>query len=40
MEIFLKDWLYKKMLAYPVGKGVNNPKNDNPECLIEIRDNA
>jgi putative SOS response-associated peptidase YedK len=30
----------RKMLVYPVGKGVNNPKNDNPECLLEIRDNA
>lgn len=29
----------KKMLAYLVGKGVNNPRNDNPECLEDIKDN-
>jgi len=27
------------MVAYPVGLGVNNPKNDNPDCLAEIKDN-
>jgi putative SOS response-associated peptidase YedK len=29
----------KKMLAYLVGKGVNNPKNDTLECLAEIKVN-
>jgi putative SOS response-associated peptidase YedK len=26
----------KKILAYPVGIEVNNPKNDSPNCLVEI----
>jgi len=29
----------KAMLAYPVGLEVNNPKNDNPNCLEEIKFN-
>jgi putative SOS response-associated peptidase YedK len=28
----------KKILAYPVGIEVNNPKNDNPNCLVEIKE--
>ncbi len=32
----LPDW---KMLVYPVGKAVNNPKNDNPLCLTANKDN-
>lgn len=27
-----------EMVAYPVGKGVNNPKNDEPRCLEERKD--
>lgn len=29
----------KKMLAYPVGMEVNNPKTDTPDCLKEIKAN-
>ena len=28
----------KKILAYPVGIEVNNPKNDNPNCLVEMKE--
>ena len=28
----------KKILAYPVGMEVNNPKNDNPNCLVEMKE--
>jgi putative SOS response-associated peptidase YedK len=28
----------KKLLAYPVGIEVNNPKNDNPNCLVEMKE--
>jgi putative SOS response-associated peptidase YedK len=35
----LKPFPKNKMLAYLVGKGVNNPKNDTPECLAEIKVN-
>jgi putative SOS response-associated peptidase YedK len=26
----------KNILAYPVGTEVNNPRNDNPSCLIQL----
>lgn len=29
----------KEIIAYPVGLEVNNPKNDNPICLEEIKFN-
>ncbi|MFH1216492.1 MAG: SOS response-associated peptidase [Pseudomonadota bacterium] len=35
----LKPFPDQEMVAYPVGLGVNNPKNDNPDCLAEIKDN-
>ena len=35
----LKPFPDQQMVAYPVGPGVNNPKNDNPDCLAEIKDN-
>jgi len=35
----LKPLLDRKMVLYPVGKAVNNPKNDNPQCLTAIKDN-
>jgi hypothetical protein len=28
----------KKMLAYPVGMEVNNPKNDYLNCLAELKE--
>jgi putative SOS response-associated peptidase YedK len=34
----LKPFQDKRLLAYPVGKAVNNPKNDTPDCLEEIKD--
>lgn len=34
----LKPFPDQQMVAYPVGMGVNNPKNDNPDCLLEIKD--
>jgi putative SOS response-associated peptidase YedK len=34
----IKPFPDNKILAYPVGKAVNNPKNDTPECLEEIKD--
>ena len=35
----LKPFPAQQMVAYPVGLEVNNPKNDNPDCLAEIKDN-
>lgn len=35
----LKPFPDQEMVAYPVGLGVNNPRNDNPDCLAEIKDN-
>ena len=29
----------EEMTAYPVGLEVNNPRNDNPSCLDEIKFN-
>lgn len=29
----------REIIVYPVGKAVNNPKNDNPHCLTAIKDN-
>jgi putative SOS response-associated peptidase YedK len=39
LPALLKPFPDNKMLVYPVGKEVNNPKNDNPDCLAEIKDN-
>ncbi|MCK9293481.1 MAG: SOS response-associated peptidase [Desulfobulbaceae bacterium] len=39
LPALLKPFPDSKILAYPVGNGVNNPKNDSPDCLAEIKDN-
>lgn len=35
---FFKPFPDKKILAYPVGIEVNSPKNDNPNCLVEMKE--
>ncbi|MBU0909105.1 MAG: SOS response-associated peptidase [Proteobacteria bacterium] len=39
LPALLKPFPDSKMVVYPVGMGVNNPKNDSPDCLAGIKDN-
>lgn len=36
LQKLLKPYASKELLAYPVGKLVNSPRNDSPQCIQEV----